>query len=284
MKLRTLVLLIPVLYLTYAVAMFAGQERILFPASSNEHHALSVQPPPSGRLVKLPASFGNVRLFYQPANQATGPVPAVLYTHGNFECIQNSFSLVRPLVDAGISVVQLEFPGYCGADGDPSFANVIEAENRAYDWLIRQPGIDKSRIVAMGYSMGGGAACELTRHRQISALVLLSTYTSIRDMAHRYLLPGLLSRYSFDNLACVRKYPGPVFFEHGKHDPVIPFSMGRELAQSRPGSKFLALDCGHDNCHFDRSVFARRLPSWLIAMGIMARTKATLGLGKRRQG
>ena len=273
MKLRVFVLPLLILYPLYAGVMFGKQEKILFPASSTKHHPLAVQSPSTGRLVEIPASFGNVRMFFQPAAESFAAGPVILYTHGNFECIEDSFALVHPLVEAGISVAQLEFPGFCGADGDPSFANIVAAENLAYDWLAKQPEIDKSRVVAMGYSIGGGVASELTRDRPVRALVLLSTYTSVEDIAHRYLLPGFLVRYPFDNLARLREYAGPTFFEHGLHDHVIPFAMGQKLAQSKPGSEFLALDCGHDDCYFDRSVFSARLPAWLASNGILVPAK-----------
>jgi len=183
--------------------------------------------------------------------------------------MQDSFALVQPLLDAGVGVLQLEFPGFCGADGNPSFANIVEAEDLAYAWLAEQPDVDKTRIVAMGYSIGGGAASELTRHRAVRALVLLSTYTSIRDLAHRYVLPGFLVRYPFDNLRRVQEFAGPVFIEHGKRDSVIPYAMGRKLAESKPNGEFVALDCGHDDCHFDRSLFASRIPAWLRANGVL---------------
>jgi pimeloyl-ACP methyl ester carboxylesterase len=271
MKLRVFIFPLLILYPLYAGVMFSKQEQILFPAASDKHHPLNVPQPRDGSLIEIQASFGKVRAFYQPAHAGfAGPV--ILYTHGNYECIQNSFSLVRPLVDAGISVMQLEFPGFCGADADPSFNNIVEAESLAYDWLAKQPQVDKSRIVAMGYSMGGGAAAELTRHRPVRALILLSTYTSIEDMAHRYMLPGFLVRYPFDNATRVREFNGPVFLEHGKHDRVIPFAVGQKLAQNKADGEFVVLDCGHDGCHFDRSLFAKRIPAWLTAKGVLAPT------------
>lgn len=271
MKHRAFVLPLLLLYPIYAGVMFGKQEKILFPGSSDKHYALQGEAPSSGQLVELPATFGKLRLFYQAASDSSDSRPAILYTHGNFECIQDSFALVRPLVDAGADVLQLEFPGFCGADGATTFANIVAAENLAYDWLVQQPGVDPARIVAMGYSIGGGGAGELTRNRPVRALVLLSTYTSIEDMAHRLFLPGVLVRYPFDNRTRVREFSGPVFLEHGRRDNVIPFAMGQELARTRPGSEFVALDCGHDDCHFDRALFASRLPLWLAANGVLAR-------------
>ena len=270
MKLRAFAFPLLILYPLYAGVMFHKQEQILFPAATDKHYPIAVAPPKTGELVEIPAAFGKVRMFYQPAANSSVLTPVILYTHGNFECMEDSFALVRPLVEAGISVLQLEFPGFCGADGDPSFANIVVSENLAYDWLAKQPEVDKARIVAMGYSIGGGVASELTRHRSVSALILLSTYTSIEDMAHRYFLPGFLVRYPFDNETRLRSYTGPVFLEHGKHDQVIPFAMGQKLARIKPDSEFVQLDCGHDDCHFDRNLFSTRLLGWLTVKGILA--------------
>jgi len=268
MKLRVLVLPL-LLYLLYASVMLAKQEQILFPASGTHHRPPAVASSPRGRLVGIPASFGTVRAFYQRAAGSIEPTPAVVYAHGNFECIEDSFSLVQPLTSAGIGVMQVEFPGFCGADGDPSFANIVEAEDLAYDWLAAQPEVDRARIVAMGYSIGGGAAGELTRNRPTRALILLSTFTSIADIAHRYALPAFLVRYPFDNVARVREFAGPVFLEHGRRDRVIPFAMGQKLAKRKAGSEFVALDCGHDDCDFDRTLFADRIPAWLVKEGVL---------------
>lgn len=269
MKLRIVVLPLMLLYPLYVGVMTSRQQQMLFPAASDTHHPLTAPTPSSGQLVEIPVSFGKLRAFYQPALTRADSHPVIIYSHGNFECIEDSFALVRPLVDAGVSVLQLEFPGYCGADGSPSFPNIVEAETASYDWIAKQPDVDPKRIIAMGYSIGGGAASELAGHRSVRALLLLSTFTSIAEMAHRYVLPALFIRYPFDNRGRVQVFSGPIFIEHGMHDKVIPFEMGQTLAASKAGSEFVALDCGHADCHFDKSLFSDRLPTWLSAKGIL---------------
>ncbi|MGN6520423.1 MAG: KTSC domain-containing protein [Dokdonella sp.] len=94
--------------------------------------------------------------------------------------------------------------------------------------------------------------------------MLLSTYGSIEDMAHRYLLPGFLVRFPWNNVARVRAYDGPVFIEHGRRDAVIPYARGgRRLAAAPPDARFVTLDCGLDDCAFDRTVFGGVLGAWL---------------------
>jgi fermentation-respiration switch protein FrsA (DUF1100 family) len=225
--------------------------------------------PAGSELVEIPASFGKVRAVYWRGSGRAARMPALLYLHGNFERVQDSFAVLQPLLKTGVSVLQLEFPGYDGADGSPSFDAINEATSAAFDWLARRPEVDPKSILAMGYSIGGGAATELTGQRPVRALILLSTFTTMQDIVHRYGLPGFLIRYPYDNLARVRAFAGPVFIEHGRRDGVIPFAWGRQVAAAAQHGDFVALDCGHANCHFDRNVFAQRLPQWLAANGIL---------------
>ncbi|HEX7916840.1 alpha/beta hydrolase [Rudaea sp.] len=273
MKLRALALPLLLIYPLYGGVMYAKQRTILFPAASSEHHALSVELPVGARPVELPASFGTVRAVYWPAPGSVENHPTILYLHGNFERIENSFAAMPPLVRAGVSVLQLEYPGYGGADGDPSYAQLSEAANLAYDWLAQESGADPQRIVVMGYSIGGGVAGELTRQRTPRALILLSTYTSLEDIAHRYLLPGFLLRYPYDTLARVREFPGPVYVEHGRRDRIIPFALGQRLGAASKRADFVALDRAHE---IDRGLFAERIPAWLVAQGLLDRPSSEL--------
>ena len=188
-------LLLLLVYPLYAGVMYAKQTAILFPAASDKHHALDAVAPTNAQAIEIPASFGQVRaIYWHPEHSGNSHSPAILYLHGNFECVQDSFDLLAPLVARGFPVLQVEFPGFCGADGSPTFEAVNEAAEHSYDWLIDHGPADSQNIVAMGYSMGGGAAAELTAHRHVDSIVLLSTYTSIEDIAHRYGLPGFLVR------------------------------------------------------------------------------------------
>jgi len=263
--------LIPAIaYALYAGGMYAEQMRIFFPGASDQHHAFEGDLPPGTSLVEIPVSFGKVRAIYSAPDGSARSFPAIIYTHGNFDRARDYAGTFRPLAERGIGVLALEFPGYDGADGAPDFATLSEATTAAYDWLAHAPGVDPARIAAMGYSIGGGVIADLSRQRKLRALILISTYTSVGDMAHRYLLPGFLARLPYDTLARVLDFEGPVLVVHGKRDRVIPFAAGQRLAQAAKHGVFLPFDCGHDDCGLAANVFATRLPEWLVANGILA--------------
>lgn len=266
MRFRIAVLaLLPLFYSVYAGTMYAKQAAILFPAASAQRHAFNTTLPPGAELVEVPVSFGKARAVYWRPHDAAKPAIAIWFAHGNYETVENSFALVKPMVEHGFAVMQFEYPGYDGADGTPGFDTITEAANATWDWMAQQANIDARRMVAMGYSIGGGPAAEMTRRRSVSELILLSTYSSIADIAWNLALPSFLVRFPYDNVTRMREFRGPIFIEHGRHDEVIPFAFGQRLAQAAPLAEFLPLDCGHADCEFDRSVFARRLPEWLDA-------------------
>jgi fermentation-respiration switch protein FrsA (DUF1100 family) len=119
----------------------------------------------------------------------------------------------------------------------------------AYDWAAAQPGVDRARILAWGRSLGGGAVCMLARERPLAALVLESTFTSMRAMAKALFgVPGFLVRDRFDNLELVRTFAGPILQFHGQHDPSIPLEHARALHAAAAHSELHELPCGHNDC------------------------------------
>lgn len=258
-------MVISLLYAFYAGAMYHKQAAILFPAASAPAHAFETALPARASLIEVPVAFGKARAVYWPPRDRTKPASAIWYAHGNYETVQNAFEMMQPLIEQGFAVMQFEYPGYGGADGTPDFDAIGEAANATWDWLARQPEVDPRRMIAMGYSIGGGPAADMTRRRNVAALVLLSTFTSITDIAWQYALPPFLVRFPYDNVARLRAFKGSVFIEHGRRDEVIPFELGQRLAAAATGAEFFTQDCGHADCRFGQSVFAQRLPAWFDA-------------------
>lgn len=165
--------------------------------------------------------------------------PAIIYTHGNGEQIDDWLTELRPYREWGCYVVLIEYPGYGRSTGKPSEAAIADVVTRVYDELLKRPEIDSTRVVAHGRSLGGGAACLLAARRPVAALVLESTFTSVRSMAGRYGLPGYFCSDPFDNLTVVTAWQKPLLIFHGTKDRVIPFSHGETLAKANSKAEFI---------------------------------------------
>lgn len=235
-----------VLWVCYYGLLFAFQRRLIYPAPRGMAETYI---PDDARRVALALPFGEVPLWYLPAlGDAAGPVPAILFAHGNGERAEDwldAFALPR---QAGYAVAVLEYPGYGQAAGSPSEATITATVLAAYDWLEAQPDVDRRRIIGFGRSLGGGVVAKLVSRRSVSALVLESSFASLRDFARGMLAPGFLVRDPFDNRAALAGFRGPLLVLHGRDDAIAPVAHGRELAALVPGGAFVELPCGHNDC------------------------------------
>lgn len=259
-----------VLYVAYAGLMFVQQRAMMFPGTARTTPPSLERLPPGAESHSLPASFGAVRVVLLRAAGADAQAPAVIFHAGNFEFVDQLIHAFPHVAGLGLHVLLVEYPGYAGAPGKPTFASLVEASTVAYDWLAQRPEVDASRIVAMGRSVGGGPACELTRLRPVRALVLMSSFSAIADFARGMWLPPLLARDRFDNVARLRQYAGPALIFHGRRDEIIPFAQGRTLAQAARQATFVPLDCGHNDCPYLEAEFARTLGEFLRRHGILS--------------
>jgi len=258
------------LYVVYCGGMFFFQRQFIYP-----RHL--IPSPPAAEAAGLfetewvETDFGRVETWYRRADGAGAgqPAPAVIFAHGNGELIDYWPPELGPLAARGIGVLLVEFPGYGRSEGAPTQERIRAVFTRAYDRLVARPEVDRERIVLIGRSLGGGAACDLALNRPAAALVLLSTFTSLRSYAVRYLAPGFLIRDPFDNLAAVRQVPGPVLVIHGRYDLVAPFSHGQALSATAHRGRLIAYDAGHNDCPPDWAVFRDALEGFLREEGIL---------------
>jgi pimeloyl-ACP methyl ester carboxylesterase len=240
-------------WLLWGLVVFAAQRRMLFPGRT----AAPLESGESlggGRLHRIELADVSVEAWWLPPAAGTPrPVPAVLFTHGNMELVDEWVGSFGPLREAGAGVLLLEYPGYGRSTGLATERSVVAATVAAYDLLVSFEGeVDPRRIVAFGRSVGGGPASALTRFRPVAALVLNAAFTDVGAYARRYLLPAFLVRHPFDNLRAVGAFDGPVLIQHGTRDRTVPFSHGERLGAAARDGLVLRYECGHNDCPWSR--------------------------------
>ena len=252
------------IYLIYCGLLFLLQRQMMFPR-------YMIDVPPYNNHVSgieriwIDTGGSKVESWFMPPNQdpRKKPFPVVIFAHGNGELIDFWPDELQQFNQLGIGVLLVEYPGYGRSKGAPSQKSITETFTKAYDILIARKDIDPSRIILFGRSLGGGAVCVLAGKRPSAALILMSTFTSARSFAPKYLAPSFLVRDSFDNLAVVATYPGPVLVIHGKFDEVIPFSHGNTLYKAAMQGKLITYDSGHNDCPPSWDIFWRDMASFL---------------------
>jgi pimeloyl-ACP methyl ester carboxylesterase len=265
-------LIILIIYAGYCSFIFLMQRQMMFPRG--------LIPTPSGSAPKIPGieqiwldtGFGKVEAWFLPpeSNAARHPSPVVIFGHGNAELIDFWPDELNTFTSFGMGLLLVEYPGYGRSAGKPSQESITQIFVAAYDMLAKRKEIDPSRILLFGRSLGGGAVCALAAKRPTRALILMSTFTSVRSFAGRYLVPKFLVRDPFDNIEVVRSYKGPILILHGKNDGVIPYSHGVKLHAAAPHSSFITYDAGHNDCPPKWPVFWKDIESFLVNNKIIA--------------
>jgi fermentation-respiration switch protein FrsA (DUF1100 family) len=227
--------------------------------------------PVDARPIWLSIPGARVEAWYLPPTKTTGErAPLLIYFHGNGELIDYWATEFAEPRSFGFGALLVEYPGYGRSSGSPSQASITATALAAYDWATAQPFVDPTRIVAYGRSLGGGAATLLASQRAIAALVLESTFTSVRSFAHRFLAPEFAVRDPFDSLSLLRAYSGPVLVLHGDRDEIVPPRHAEDLARAARGSNLRYLPCGHNDCPRPWSIVL----DFLVTSRVLARRLA----------
>jgi len=264
-----LLLLALIAYLAYLLLLFVFQRFVIYPGRSIQTPAVS---PPAADIVQLWLTAGvKTEAWFLPPRGHKGRRPAVLFFHGNGEVIDFLPEQVEELRRWGMGVLLVEFPGYGRSAGTPTENSITAAAVAAYDALVARPDVDPRLIIAFGRSLGGGAACALSRERAVAALILHAPFTSLRDFAPKFLVPRLLIRDVFDNRKVLRGYPGPVLILHGTRDDVIPVAHGRELARTAPAAEYLEMDCAHNDCPPDQHKYWDTIRRFMVSHNLGVR-------------
>jgi uncharacterized protein len=161
---------------------------------------------------------------------------------------------VTSLQRAGLGAYAVEYPGYGLAAGALlDEASVYSAAEASLRHLI-ELGVPRASIVLQGQSLGSGVAVEMARRGYGARLVLISPYTSIVDLA-ALVAPFLPVRWLVrDRYDTERKAPAitvPALAIHGTDDEVVPYRMGKRIAELLPNAELVSVPGGRHNDVFN---------------------------------
>ncbi len=193
----------------------------------------------------------------------------VVYMHGNAGNIDDCQWLAREIREAlGVTVFVWDYPGYGKSEGRPTPSGVLAAGRAAVKAVAERTGMAQGELVIWGRSIGGAVAVDAACHAGAKALVVESSFVSLKAMCERYfwLLPwGWILSEPMDSEAKIAGFAGPVCVAHGDEDGVIPFRFGERLfaAAREPKMFFAGKRRGH-NDGWPREFYAE-LENFLVA-------------------
>jgi fermentation-respiration switch protein FrsA (DUF1100 family) len=177
--------------------------------------------------------------------------PVILFLHGNAQEVY-SWSLVhQELLPLGCRMLLIDYHGYGKSGGEPHESGLYLDGQAALGWLY-QKRIDDKAIVVFGKSLGGAVACEIAQGRDLQALILESTFTSLAGVASRLfpMLPaGTPLGEEYDSIGKIANARCPIMVIHGDRDELIPTAEGVALFESAPEPKelYLVPGAGHND-------------------------------------
>ncbi len=241
-------LLLPALYLLYVLVALLLQERVVFPGALTERPATRPGPHLVERTALMPEEGVRVDVWIIRGlgRTAASPGPAVIYFHGNAERIDDGLDVAWLYRDLGITTLLMEYRGYADSTGSPSQRAIVRDAVASHDLLAERPEVDPERIFLHGRSIGGGVACALAAERTPAALVLESTFISMRAMFASRGVPPVLCRHPFRSDEVLRELERPVLIVHGNSDGIVPVRHGRRLSEIARDATYLEVDgLGH---------------------------------------
>lgn len=163
------------------------------------------------------------------------PRAVILLAHGNAGNVTTQVPWLRFLQDElRASVFVFDYRGFGKSEGVPTVEGVLADACAARAKLCELAGLAAADMVVMGESLGGAIAVHLAAESNPRALVLQSTFASLKEVAevHYPNLAWLVPATKLNTAGLIGKYRGPLLQSHGQLDQTIPFAHGLRLHQS----------------------------------------------------
>ncbi len=264
---RSVVVLLALVLGLGGVVLFM-QRLFLFPRHLVQTVPGAAEATPGLEQLWLDTRQGKVEAWFLPGEGASAqtPGPAVIFAHGNGEVIDHWPGQLARYRAMGYSVLLPEYRGYGRSAGSPTAVAITDDFVRFYDLLVARPEVDGARVVFHGRSLGGGAVCALAARRKPQAVILQSTFTSVRNIMRGYMIPGFMVMDPFDNEAVIASLDVPLLVIHGKRDALIPHHHARRLVEVAPQGRLVSYDCDHNDCPPAWGPFWSELQGFLEAL------------------
>ncbi len=181
----------------------------------------------------------------------------ILVLHGNGGNISTRLTLINYFNrKLGLSVFIIDYRGYGKSDGRPNEEGTYLDARAAWEYLIGSKKIRPQDIIIFGRSLGGPIAARLAKEVKARALILDSTFTSIKDIAaelHPYLMVRKFFRFGYPTIDYLKGVGIPVLIIHSSEDDYVPFSHAVKLYNAANQPRQLLKISGKHNDNYIKS-------------------------------
>ena len=255
---------IVLLYCTIGIAIYYGQDKLLFhpqPITAESQYSF----PYPFKEVNIPYSKKtNINIIQFAANQPQ-PKGVVLYFHGNKQNISWYAKAAPEFTSRGYDVWMMDYPGFGKSTGEFT-------EQQLYDWALvfyklAQTRFSKDSILIYGKSLGTGIAAQLATKRDCKALILEAPYYSLPSIFGSWLPVYPVNKmihFKLPTWQYVQEITNPIVIFHGTSDNTIPYRNAKQLQPYlKPHDEFITIEGAKHNDLATFPLYKQKLDSLL---------------------
>lgn len=241
------------LYCAVGIALYYGQERLIFAPIKAERNTWYRFEQPSTELNLNYDQNTNLNIVEfkatdRPADSVAKGV--VLFFHGKGGNISSYTPDVPNFTANGYEVWMMDYPTYGKSTGPRDEASLYKYSLTFYK--LARSRWKPEQIILCGKSLGTGIAAQLAAVRDCRRLILESPYYSLRSIGQRRfpIYPiGLMMHWNFPTYEFLPKVTAPITIFVGDADHTIPNSNSERLKPFlKPGDEYITVEgAGHNN-------------------------------------
>lgn len=167
------------------------------------------------------------------------PYVAVI-CHGNAGRLKDFYALQLWMHSFGVTSYGFDYRGFGKSSGWPSERGLQIDTDTVFDWILERENLPPEQLIVIGFSLGGALAARLAAKKKPAVLILLSAFTSLRDVVKDQPLLGLLApflRYRLPTRQYVSELDSTdLLVAYGEADRIVPFRHSIELLKAFRGT------------------------------------------------
>ncbi len=176
-----------------------------------------------------PAGARHIPCYFREFRGGSSKI--LLYFHGNAEDIGKAQDFMDLMSEElKVHVIAMEYVGYGIYPGSPTAELISDDAFNVYDYIHSCMKWEEENIIIFGRSIGTGFATLVAASRNPGMLILMSSFTSIKDVV-KY-MACMLTMMVADRLRNIDLIPAvkcPKLFIHGLQDSFVPAAFTQEL-------------------------------------------------------
>ncbi len=179
----------------------------------------------------------------------------LFFLHGNGGNISHRLDSIKIFNSLGMNLFIFDYRGYGKSKGKANEQNTYDDAKSAWDYLLKNKNIKEKDVIIFGRSLGGAIAAKLGSQLKPKAIILESTFSTIKEFASDVypFFPEFLISFEYETIKYLKDIDYPILIIHSKNDNIIPFKHAEAIFKNANEPKTFVKINGNHNYGFIES-------------------------------